>query len=233
MYAKIENEETKECSVGLGTNADFYAYNIKTTPSGVEYSFEGKTYSLQMLGALNVSNALATISACSFLGIEPSVCAKTLEGFLGIKTRLEKIGSKKEITIYNDFAHNPSKIKASLEALKAYPGRVIAMYQPHTPFSAINTGNEIAEEIAKVLNDDDIMILQEIYELTEQDKGITSNNIVKEIINNGHNNTMFLPQKTDTKNFIVNNVKSGDRIIIMGAHDNSLADFCREILEAI
>lgn len=230
--SKIQHSSIKSFSV-KNPNADFYAYDIKTTPSGVEYSFNGETYTLQMLGAFNVSNALATISACSFMGVEPSLCAKTLEGFLGIKTRLEKIGSKKEITIYNDFAHNPSKIRASLEALKAYPGRVIAMYQPHTPFSAVNTGSEMAQEIARVLDENDVMILQEIYELTPKDEGITSNNIVKEIINNGHQNAIFLPAKADTKNFILNNVSSGDRIIIMGAHDNSLADFCKEILEAI
>lgn len=213
--------------------ADFYVSKIKATPTGVEYVFQGKTFHLQMLGAFNVSNALATISACSFLGIDPLICAKTLEGFLGIKTRLEKIGTKNNITIYNDFAHNPSKIRASLEALKSYDGRIIAMYQPHTPFSAINTGSEMAQEIADVLEESDVMILQEIYELTKDDIGITSDNIVKEIVNNGHKNAFFLPTKADTKNYIINNAKSGDRIIIMGAHDNSLADFCKELLEAI
>lgn len=213
--------------------ADFYVSNIKATPTGVEYVFQGKTFHLQMLGAFNVSNALATISACSFLGIDPLICAKTLEGFLGIKTRLEKIGTKNNITIYNDFAHNPSKIRASLEALKSYDGRIIAMYQPHTPFSAINTGSEMAQEIADVLEENDVMILQEIYELTKDDIDITSDNIVKEIVNNGHKNAFFLPTKADTKNYIINNAKSGDRIVIMGAHDNSLADFCKELLEAI
>ena len=107
------------------------------------------------------------------------------------------------------------------------------MYQPHTPFSAVNTGNEMAHEIAKVLDENDVMILQEIYELTKDDVGITSNNIVKEIINNGHQKALFLPTKADTKNFILNNATPGDRIIIMGAHDNSLEDFCKELLTAI
>ena len=230
--SKIAHNSYKTFST-KNSKADFYAYNVKATATGVEYDFMGKKFQLQMLGAFNVSNALATITACSFLGIDPVLCAKTLEGFLGIKTRLEKIGSKNDIIVYNDFAHNPSKIRASLEALKAYSGRVIAMYQPHTPFSAVNTGDEMAAEIANVLDDNDVIIIQEIYELTENDVGITSNNIVKEIINNGHPNALFLPTTADTKSFIVNNIRQGDRIIIMGAHDNSLADFCREILEAI
>lgn len=230
--SKISHPSVKTFST-KSPNADFYASDIKATSTGVEYVFKNKKFHLQMLGAFNVSNALATISACSFLGIDPILCAKTLESFLGIKTRLEKIGSKNNITIYNDFAHNPSKIRASLEALKAYDGRIIAMYQPHTPFSAINTGSEMAQEIADVLEENDVMILQEIYELTKDDVGITSDNIVKEIVKNGHQNALFLPTKSDTKDFVLNNVKSGDRIIIMGAHDNSLADFCKELLEAI
>ena len=176
---------------------------------------------------------MATIAACSLVGIDPLDTAKTLEGFTGIKVRLEKIGSANGITVYNDFAHNPSKIEASLSALKDYPGRIIAMYQPHTPFSAVNTGTEVAAAVAKVLSPDDIMIMQEIYELTPQDIGITSANIIRQIKEDGHNLALFLPHKEDTKRFIMENVRRGDRIVIMGAHDNSLADFSREILNAI
>ncbi len=217
----------------INPQADFYACNIHAIPDGVEYTLEGHQFKLQLLGAFNVANALATIAACSFLGIDAKATAKTLEGFTGIKVRLEKIGSAKGITVYNDFAHNPSKIEASLSALKSYSGRVIAMYQPHTPFSAVNTGDEVAAAVAKVLSPDDIMIMQEIYELTPQDVGITSANIINRIKQNGHEQALFLPHKDDTRQFILANVKSGDRIVIMGAHDNSLADFSRDILTAI
>lgn len=213
--------------------ADFFASDIKTIDGGIEYTIRGRQFKLQLLGIFNVSNALATISACSLLGIDPFETAQALEKFKGIKVRLEKIGSVKGITIYNDFAHNPSKIEASLSALKDYPGRIIAMYQPHTPFSAINTGDEVAAAVAKVLSPDDIMIMQEIYELTPQDKGISSANIIRQIKQNGHNLALFLPHKEDTKRFVLENVRSGDRVVIMGAHDNSLADFSREILTAI
>ena len=107
------------------------------------------------------------------------------------------------------------------------------MYQPHTPFSAVNTGDEMAAAVAKVLAPNDIMIMQEIYELTPQDVGISSANIIRQIKQNGHDLALFLPHKEDTKRFVLENARSGDRIVIMGAHDNSLADFSREILMAI
>ena len=74
-------------------------------------------------------------------------------------------------------------------------------------------------------------IMQEIYELTAKDVGISSANIIKQIKNNGHEQALFLPHKADTKKFVAENVRSGDRIVIMGAHDNSLADFSKELLK--
>lgn len=227
------NHQNRKTFSTKNSAADVYASNIKTVVDGVEYDLNGKTFKLQLIGTFNISNALATIAACSFLGIEPEQTAKALEGFTGIKVRLEKIGSAKGVTVYNDFAHNPSKIEASLSALKSYPGRIIAMYQPHTPFSAVNTGDEVAAAVAKVLSPEDIMIMQEIYELTPQDIGISSANIINRIKENGHQQALFLPHKEDTRRFVLDNVRQGDRVIIMGAHDNSLADFSREILQAI
>ena len=214
-------------------NADLVATEVVAVNDGIEYKIDGHKFKLNLIGRFNVSNALAAISACMMLGLDKFAAAKALESFKGVKVRLEKIGTSKNITVYNDFAHNPSKIEASLLALKDHPGRVIAMYQPHTPFSAVNTGDEIAAVIAKVLDKNDIMIMQEIYELTPQDIGISSANIVKQIKKCGHDNALFLPRKQDTKNFVLENAKPGDRIVIMGAHDNSLADFSKELLMAI
>lgn len=217
----------------LDSQADLYANNIKAVEDGIEYSIEGRQFRLNLIGKFNVSNALAAISACIMLGLDKFAAAQALEGFSGVKVRLEKIGSKNGITIYNDFAHNPSKIEASLAALKDHPGRIIAMYQPHTPFSAVNTGDEVADAVAKVLAPEDIMLMQEIYELTPQDVGVSSANIINRIKQSGHNNALFLPHKDDTRKFIRENAKTGDRIVIMGAHDNSLADFSRELLNEI
>lgn len=213
--------------------ADFYASHVIPTAQGIKYTLNGREYSLGILGRFNIYNALAAIAACSFFNISPHDAATALSNFTGVKTRLEKIGSNNNVVIFNDFAHNPSKIKAALSALKDFPGRIIAMYQPHTPFSAVNTGDETADNIAEVLSPEDIIIFQEIYELTPQDVGISSANIINRIKANGHHNAFFLPQKKDTLDFILKNVKTNDRIIIMGAHDNSLADFCKEISEKI
>ncbi len=232
--ARELNSPAKKFTYSIGNdNADLTAKDVKAIENGIEYKLDGQTFHLNLIGKFNVSNALAAISACMMLGLDKFAAARALEGFNGVKVRLEKIGSRNGVTVYNDFAHNPSKIEASLQALKDHPGRIIAMYQPHTPFSAVNTGDEVADAVAKVLAPEDIMIMQEIYELTEKDVGITSANIINRIKENGHKNALFLPHKEDTREFIKENVRPGDRVVIMGAHDNSLADFSRELLQVV
>ncbi len=214
------------------SEADIYATDIKAVAHGIEYSLDGRRFSLGVIGKFNVSNALAAIASCMMLGIDKFEAAKALEGFTGIKVRLEKVGTSKDVTFYDDFAHNPSKIAASVAALKEYPGRVIVMYQPHTPFSVINTGDEVAEVLPKVMSDDDIILMQEIYEKTPAD-AVSANDIISKIREHGHNNAHFMSQRDEVRRFILDNVRAGDRVVIMGAHDNSLPDFSRELLKAV
>lgn len=214
------------------SHADIFAYNIKAVEHGVEYSIDGKKFSLALLGKFNVANALAAISACMMLGIDKFDAAKALEGFTGVKVRLEKVGSAKGITFYADFAHNPTKIAASAAAIKEHPGRLIMMYQPHTPFSVMNTGAEVAAELSKVISAEDIVLMQEIYELTPKDS-VSSNDIITKIKAAGHQNAFFMPRREETRKFILANAKPGDRVVIMGAHDNSLPDFSRQLCKEI
>ena len=228
-HAKITHSNLTTFSLN-NPQADFYADNITLNPASIEYTLQGARYSLPLIGRFNVANALAAIAACSIIGISPHDAAHALENFRGVKARLEKMGAVDNINVFHDFAHNPSKIEASLLALKSSPGRVIAMYQPHTPFSARNTGDETAAVIARVLSDEDIIIMQEIYELTPADTDISSTHIIEKIKANGHENAHFLPHKDDTLAFVLARSRAGDKIVIMGAHDNSLADFSRQIV---
>ena len=106
------------------------------------------------------------------------------------------------------------------------------MYQPHTPFSVMNTGAEVAAELSKVISAEDIVLMQEIYELTPKDS-VSSNDIITKIKAAGHQNAFFMPRREETRKFILANAKPGDRVVIMGAHDNSLPDFSRQLCKEI
>lgn len=74
--------------------------------------------------------------------------------------------------------------------------------------------------------------MQEIYELTPNDT-ISSNDVIEDVKKLGHDKASYFKTRAPLKEFILQNAQRGDRIVIMGAHDNSLADFSRELLSLL
>lgn len=215
------------------SKADFFAYNLKAIPDGTQYSIDGKSFKLNLIGSFNVANALAAIAVCSLLGIDKFDAAKTLEGFLGTQRRLEVVGTKNNITLIDDFAHNPDKVLASVTALKDYPGRLIIMFQPHGFAPMKLTGKDIIKAFASKLDKDDILIMPNIYFVGgTADKSISSQDLINQALELGVN-AHYIPERKDVEKFILENAQAGDRIIIMGARDNSLPDFSRQLLKEI
>lgn len=213
--------------------ADFYASDIKNTSNGVRYTLENQEFTLQLIGEFNVANALAAIAACSLLGIDKFKAAETLQNFLGTHRRLEVIGQKNGITVIDDFAHNPDKISASMKALRNYDGRLIVMFQPHGFAPMRMMGKEIINAFCRIMDKKDILIMPEIYFAGGTVKrDISSEDFIKQA-QEQHSNAFFFPERTQIKNFIAQVSRPGDRIVIMGARDNTLPEFCRELLEIL
>ena len=215
-------------------DADFYATNIRPLPGGTQYDFNGTTYTLNLIGEFNVANALAAIAACSEMGIPTDTSAAILQDFHGTKRRLEVIGEKNNITVIDDFAHNPDKVKSSVSALRQYDGRLVIMFQPHGfgPMRAL--GKEIMAEFVHNMNDDDVLIMPEIFFVGGTvTKDISSADLIDCAKQLGKKEAYFVADKAAAANKILQIAKSGDRIVIMGARDNSLTDLCRQILEKL
>jgi len=214
-------------------HADFYASDLVNLPHGISYKLNGQTFRLQLIGSFNVSNALAAIATCSLLGIDKFEAAKTLEQFLGTHRRLEVIGTQKEITVIDDFAHNPDKVLASMQALKNYSGRLLVMFQPHG-FSPMRfMGKEIIDSFCQTMDNDDILLMPEIYFAGGTvTRDISSEDFIKMAKQKGKQ-AYFFPTRAEIKDFILTHTQRGDRIVIMGARDNTLPDFCRDILQGL
>lgn len=214
--------------------ADFFAENIVPLSDGTQYDLRGKTFKLKLIGEFNVANALAAIAACEQLGVEPFEAAKVLQTFEGTKRRLEVLGQKNKITVIDDFAHNPDKVSASLGALKKYDGRLIVMFQPHGFGPMRQMGKQIMESFAKHLTGDDILIMPEIFFVGGTvTRDISSENLIEHAKECGLKNAFFVKDKAEAKKLILQKTKAGDRIIIMGARDNSLTDLGKQILKEL
>lgn len=214
--------------------ADFYATDIKALPNGTAYEFGGRRFTLKLIGAFNVANALAAIAVCQQLGVDKFLAAEILQNFSGTKRRLEVIGEKNGVAVIDDFAHNPDKVKASLSALRQYAGRLIVLFQPHGFGPMRSLGKEIMAEFVHGLNVEDILVMPEIFFVGGTvKKDISSADLITHARILGKPNAYFYPTKAEAKAFILRNAREGDRIVIMGARDNSLTELCKDIIEKL
>lgn len=87
----------------------------------------------ELPGDYNLANALAAIAAARHAGVPPHVALEALAAFQGVKRRLELCGSVNDIRLYDDFAHHPTAVAATLAGLKAAePGRVLVVLEPRS-----------------------------------------------------------------------------------------------------
>ena len=217
-----------------GADADLKAVNIAPVENGVRFMLDGEEVFLPVIGRHNVANALAAVAAAEMIGIPRNQALKALESFKGIRRRLETVGvTKKGIAVIDDFAHNPEKISAALSALKEYKGRLIVIYQPHgfKPTKIMRAG--IVEAFDRLLSLDDTLIMQEIYYAggTAQ-KDISSADLVRDLERTGKR-VHFIPDRKKITTLVKGLAAKGDRIVIMGARDETLSDFARSIYEAV
>lgn len=104
-------------------------------------TFGGQQARLQVFGEHNLLNLHAARLVCNALGVDDAAFLGAIAGFKGAAKRLELVGKNEHCAIYRDFAHAPSKVKATIEALQAqYPQRrLIAVLELHT-YSSLNAG---------------------------------------------------------------------------------------------
>lgn len=185
---------------------------------------------LPMPGLHNLSNALAAIAAASAAGIGVGHAAYALRSFEGLARRFDVIGtSPSGVTVIDDFGHNPEKCAATLRTLKATPGRVIAFFQPHGYGPLRQMGAELAQTFARELSAEDITFFSDpVYFGGTVDRSEGSERIVG-LINAAGGKAEHIPSRDDCGDRIAALANAGDRIVIMGARDDTLTDFARAI----
>jgi UDP-N-acetylmuramate--alanine ligase len=188
---------------------------------------------LKVPGLHNVANALAALSAAKACGVALAAAAAHLGEFSGIRRRLEVVGAANEITVVDDFAHNPDKISATLETMHAFPGRLLLMFQPHGYGPIRLMRDALVDCFARGLQDQDVLVMPEpVYFGGTVDRSVGSDDIVCEIQRRGRKAFAF-PDRAACGDVLVRLARPGDRIVVMGARDDSLSQFARELLRRL
>lgn len=189
---------------------------------------------LQVPGRHNLANGLAAIAAAKAAGVPVAEAVAALGGYAGLARRFEIVGtSPSGVTVIDDFGHNPEKCAATLRTLKAHQGRVIAFFQPHGYGPLRQMGHELAEVFARLLGPQDVTILCDpVYFGGTVDRSEGSERIVSLIKGHG-GQADYIPAREDCGSAIAAMARPGDRIVIMGARDDTLSLFAREVLASV
>ena len=170
--------------------------------------------SLQVPGMHNVRNALAVFSIVGILGLSKTKAAEALGKFTGTGRRFQLHGEVGGISIFDDYAHHPTEIQATLAGARArYPERRIwAVWQPHT-YSRTQT---LFLEFSRAFKDADEVIVTEVYAAREPKQEFTSAEIVGAM---PHLSARYIATLSEVSNYLIENLRSGDVVLILSAGD--------------
>jgi UDP-N-acetylmuramate--alanine ligase len=221
------------------TQADLLAFAPVQSPTGVAFKVKardtGETVAVELKvpGLHNVANALAALSVAKACGVALAEAASHLGDFSGIRRRLEVVGTANEITVIDDFAHNPDKISATLDTMHAFPGRLLLMFQPHGYGPIRLMRNALVDCFASALHNEDVLVMPEpVYFGGTVDRSVGSGDIVRDIERRGRTAFAF-QDRSACGDALVKQARPGDRIVVMGARDDSLSQFARELVRRL
>lgn len=218
---------------GLAEGADMRATDIVERQDGVDFRANGVSVSLQVPGKHNVSNALAALAAAEAAGVPLTDAAAALAGFAGLRRRMDVVGSANGVTVIDDFGHNPDKIGATLDTLHAFPGRLLLMFQPHGYGPLRQMGDELVSTLIAKMADDDVLVMPDpAYFGGTVNRSVGTEKII-DGIRRGGRNAQHIADRAHCGDALVEMAQAGDRIVIMGARDDTLTQFATDILARI
>jgi UDP-N-acetylmuramate--alanine ligase len=203
-------------------DARLIGHPVRDTPNGsaFELEYDGETLgsvALRVPGRHNMLNALAALASGLMLGAPASDLARGLASFRGVERRFERIGEARGVTIFDDYAHHPTEIAATLAAARgAFPlRRIVVAFQPHL----FSRTRDFAAEFAGALGAADAVFLTEIYPSREKPiPGVTASLIADEM-QSASARLVWRGERSDVARALASEVHEGDVVITMGAGD--------------
>ena len=208
---------------GFDAGADWHITGFRGGPEGSRFwlSVPGEPpvdVRLQVPGAHNARNAAGAVAALAAAGASAPEAAAALAGFTGVGRRFELRGSVAGATVVDDYAHNPAKVAAVIDAARTYaPARVVVCFQPHlfsrTAASAYAFGGALAGA--------DEVVVTEIYAARERPvAGITAKLVVDAVSERRPGMPLaYMPELAEAAHYLRVRVRAGDLVLTVGAGD--------------
>ena len=219
----VENAPCRVVTYSLNDKtSDYTVENLKFDENGFsEFDVlnEGKFYisvKLGVPGIHNISNALAVIAAAKLLGVSEEGIKRGLLSFKGANRRFEFKGEVNGAKIYDDYAHHPTEIKATLSAAKDIGSkRIRCVFQPHTYTRSL----ALKDSFATSFYDCDDLIITDIFAARERDTGLIHSKDLVDLINQNSKNAKYIKDFSEIEKYFEETAQEGDIIFTMGAGD--------------
>lgn len=225
-------------TVAIEGEADLVARALAPQPFGIAFDLIARgaaplRVTLAVPGRHNVANALAAIGAVQAAGVPLADAVAAIADFAGLKRRFELVGEAGGIAVIDDFGHNPDKIAATLDTLHAFPGRLLLLFQPHGYGPLKVMRSELVAMFAGKLGREDMLVLPDpVYHGGTVARDVTSADIIADLAATGAQ-ARHIPDRAAAAAHLVASAQPGDRIVVMGARDDTLSLLAAEMLEGL
>jgi UDP-N-acetylmuramate--alanine ligase len=224
----------KIVTYGFSRQADIQAQNIKMKDFSSEYDAYYKGYKLgrilmKVTGRHNIQNSLLAVGIGLELDVPFKQIHEGLEQYSGVYRRFELKGSAAGVTVYDDYAHHPTEISATLEGFKdSTKRRIVALFQPHL----YSRTRDLYTQFGKAFFSCDCLLLAPIYPAREDPiPGVTSKLIADAAVLSGHHNVILIEKNEDIMPQTLAILKPDDILVTMGA--GNIWQYGEEILSEL
>lgn len=234
--------DERVATFGIERDADFAAFAIAEARFAVAFDLVAGGNApipvrLQVPGRHNVANALAAIAATVAAGVPLAQAVEAIGGFTGLRRRFDLVGIAGQgadgIAVIDDFGHNPDKIAATLDTLHAFPGRLLVLFQPHGYGPLKVMRHELVDMFAQRLAPGDVLILPDpVYFGGTVAREVGSADIVADVHAAGRE-AHHIPDRAEAAARLVAMARPGDRIVVMGARDDTLSLLAADMLASL
>lgn len=233
LAAKLSQDINNDFSSSPDHPAGYLATGFGQQGMHISFSVNGVPFGMDVAGKHNMENALAAAAAAHQAGVSLQDCAIAGAKYQGIFRRHQVLGQKNGVWVIDDYAHNPVKCAAAMEACQPLASKVVAWFQPHGYAPTKFLRKDFVKEICSALRPGDEIWMSEIfYAGGTAVKDISANDLINDIKAEGKN-AYFVEDRNQFLATVRPHLTSDTVLLLMGARDPSLEDFAKKTWEEL
>lgn len=227
--------DTIEATLRFGINhaAQVQPQEVTSLFPMLRFTYQDTPYQSPLIGEHNLANVLAALAVGECLGCAPQQMAQGIGGFEGLARRFNRYPTRSDITVIDDFAHNPEKIRAALLAAQMLGKRVWAVFQPHGFGPMRFLRDELIATIATTLRPQDHFIFLPIFYAGGTAQQDISSELLSQQLQQQGAAASHSTDRQHCQQFLREQAQPGDVVLLMGARDPSLPQFVQQVLAAL